>query len=64
MCSSSRTGRQWGAHLDANDDTTGRCVRASRCGQFLEPWTGVVLKHGDIGHTLPTSHEPMGDHVR
>ena len=52
-----------GAHVDDNDDTAGHCVRGTRCGQVLEPWTGALLKDGDVGHTIPASHERVGDHV-
>ena len=50
--------------MDGNDDTAGHCVRGTRCGQVLEPWTGAILKDGDVGYTLPASHERMGDHIR
>ena len=53
-----------GAHVDDNDDTAGRFVRRTRCGQVLEPCTGALLKDGDGGHTLSASHEQVGDHVR
>ena len=49
--------------MDGNDGTTGHCVRGKRCGQVLEPWTGALLKYGDVGHILPTSHERVRDHV-
>ena len=50
--------------MDGNDDTAGHCVRGTCCGQVLEPWTGALLNNGDVGHTLPASHERVGDHVR
>ena len=50
--------------MDGNDDTAGHCVSDTRCGQVLEPWTGALLKDGDVGHILPASHERVGDHVR
>ena len=50
--------------MDGIDATAGHCVRGTRYGQVLEPWTGVLLKDGDVGHTLPTSHKRVGDHVR
>ena len=53
-----------GAHVDSNDDTAGHCVRGTRRGQVLEPWTGELLNDGDVGHTLPASHERVGYHVR
>ena len=54
-----------GAHKDGNDDTARYCVRGTRCDQVLEkPWTGASQKYGDKGHTIPASHERVGDHVR
>ena len=53
-----------GAHVGGNDDTAGRFVRRTRYGQVLEPCTGAFLKTGDGGHTLPASHEQVGDLVR
>ena len=50
-------GGSGGAHVDGNNDTAGNCVRGTRYGQVLEPWTGALLKGGDVGHTLPASHE-------
>ena len=50
--------------MDGNGDTIGHCVPGTRCRQVLEPWTGAILKNGDVGHTLPASHERVGDHVR
>ena len=44
--------------------TMTRPVRGTRFGQVLEPWTGALLKDGDLGHTLPASHERVRDHVR
>ena len=32
--------------------------------RFWKPWTGALLKNGDVGHTLPASHEGVEDHVR
>ena len=32
--------------------------------RFWKPWTGVLLKYGDVGPTLPASYERVGDHVR
>ena len=32
--------------------------------RFWKPWTGALLKEGDVGHTLPASHERVGDNVR
>ena len=49
--------------MDGNDDTTGHCVRGTRCGQVLEPWTDALLIDGDVGYTLPASHERVGNHV-
>ena len=50
---------------DDNDGTAGYCVRDTHCGQVLkEPWTGALRKDGVVGHTLPASHEQVGDHVR
>ena len=47
--------------MDGNDDTIEQCA----CGKrVLEPWTGALLKHGDVGYTLPVSHERLGDHIR
>ena len=57
-------GGSGGAHMDGNDDTTGHCVRGTRYDKVLELWTGALLKLGDVGHTLPASHERVGDHVR
>ena len=51
-------------HVDDNDDTAGHCVRGTRCGQVLEPWTGALLKGGDVGDILPASYERVEDHVR
>ena len=51
-------------HVDGNDDMAGYCVRGTRYGQILEPWTGALLNDGDVGHTLPASHERVGVHVR
>ena len=31
--------------------------------RFWKPWTAVLLNDGDAGHTLPDSHERVGDHV-
>ena len=45
-------------------DGNGYCVRGKRCGQVLQPWTGALLKDGDVGHTLPASHKRVGDHIR
>ena len=28
-------------NVNGNDDTTGHCVRSTRYGQVLEPWTGA-----------------------
>ena len=53
-----------GAHVGDNDDTAGYRVRGTRCGEVLEPWTGALLKDGDVGHILPAPHERVGDHVR
>ena len=39
--------------MEGKDDTAGHCVRSKRYGQVLEPWTGAILKDGDVGHTLP-----------
>ena len=50
--------------MDGDDDTAGHCVRSTRYGQVLEPLTGALLKDDDGGHTLPASHERVGDHVR
>ena len=50
--------------MDGNDDTAVDCVRGTCYGQVLEPWTGALLKEGNVGHTLPASHERVGDHVR
>ena len=50
--------------MDSNDDTAGHCVRGTRYGQVLEPCNGALLKAGDVGHTLPASHERVGDHVQ
>ena len=50
--------------MDGNDDTSGHCVHGTRCGQVLEPWAGAILKDGDVGCTLPASHERVGDHVQ
>ena len=49
--------------MDGNDDTAGHCVPGTRRGQVLEPWTGAKLKDDDVGHTLPSLHERVGDHV-
>ena len=27
-------------------------------------WTGALLNGGGVGHTLPASHQRVGDHVR
>ena len=43
--------------MDGNDATAGHCVRGTRCGQVLKPWTGALLNDGDVGHTLPASHK-------
>ena len=53
-----------GAYVDDSDDTAGHCVRGTRCGQVLEPWTDTLLRYGDVGHTLPASHGRVGDRVR
>ena len=37
--------------MAGNDDTARYCVRGTRCGQVLEPWTGAFLKDGDVEHT-------------
>ena len=50
--------------MDGNDDSVGHCVHRTRCGQVLEPWTGALQKDGDVGRTLPASHERVGDYVR
>ena len=50
--------------MDDNDDTAGHCVRGTRCGQVLEPWTSALLKDGDVRHIIPASHERVGNHVR
>ena len=50
--------------MNGNDNTDGHCVRGTRCGQVLEPWTGTILNNGDVGHTLPSSLERVRDHVR
>ena len=50
--------------MDGNDDTAKYCVRGTRGGQVMEPWTGALLKYGDVGHILPASHERVGNHVR
>ena len=57
-------GGSGGAHVDGNDDTAECCVRGTHYGQILEPWTGALLNDGDVGHTLPASHERVGVHVR
>ena len=44
--------------MDGNDDTTGHCVRGTRCGQVLEPWTGALLKDRVQGiHYLRRTNE-------
>ena len=53
-----------GAHVDGSDDTAVHCVRGTRCRQVLELWTRTILNNGDVGHTLPSSHERVRDHVR
>ena len=32
--------------------------------RFWKPCTGALLKDGDVGNTLPASHEEGGGHVR
>ena len=32
--------------------------------RFWRPWTGALLKDGDVAHTLPASHQRVEDHVR
>ena len=50
--------------MDANSDTAGHCVPGTLCDQVLEPWTGALLKDGDVGYILPASHERVMDHVQ
>ena len=52
------------AHVDDNDATARYCERCTRCGQVLEKSrTGALQKDGDARHTLPGSHERVGNHV-
>ena len=53
-----------GAHVDGSEYTAGHCVRGTRYGQVVEPWTGALLKEGDVGDTLLASYQRVGDHVR
>ena len=39
--------------MNGKDDIAGHCVRGTRYGQVLEPWTGAILKDDNVGHTLP-----------
>ena len=46
--------------MEGSDDTTGHCMRDTRYGQVLEPWTGALLEDGDVGHILAASQERVG----
>ena len=50
----------WPATMTWPDIACAVCAVA----RFWKPWTGVLLKYGDVGHILPASHEQVGDHVR
>ena len=43
--------------MDDNDDTTRHCVCGTHCDDAL-------LKDGDVGLILPSSHEQVEDHVQ
>ena len=50
----------WTATMTRSD--IANAVRA--VPRFCKPWIGVLPKDGDVGHTLPASHERVEDHVR
>ena len=32
--------------------------------RFWKPWTGELLEDNDVGHTLPASHELLGNRIQ